>query len=664
MAKNDQLLIDGIIDDRVQEHLPSDQRDEAFEFFACEQILRDVDLSHDEINSGLVDGRDDGGIDGFYILINGHLLTDPQTFLWPKSGAELSVTIVTCKHHDTFRQSVLDKLVASFAELFDLATEDQDLKGAYSETILQMRGFLRLAYRKLSPRLKKFRFTTTYASRGKTAEIGDAIKARAEQLNATIDGLFGDSESSFQFIGAKELLELHRKVRLFTLELPFLELLSRGERYVLLARLDDYWQFVVDENSTLRRYLFDSNVRDFMGLNRVNEDIQNSLEKLTEPDFWLLNNGITILATAASVTGKSIKLEGVQIVNGLQTTESIARFFNGGGTDPTQRAVLVKIVVLEDPAVRDEIIRATNNQTVVEIASLHATDKVQRDIEDAISRVGLAYERRKNFYVNQGVPASDIITPLYVAAAYVNLVLKSPKRASTLKSRFMRSTELYSYIFSESATLGVWPALARIHKKVDSVLEKSRGQVKANARFLKSWRYLTAFVAVARIHGKFSYSDRDLAVMDLGVLTEEIIQEAWTLINSEVASSQSRNALKISFVERVCTAAAAKYGLKDVKVIESKLKGVSFVRKKTQKPIDNLFLDRVDAELPSQPWKPGVHRDVAKKLCCNAARVSEAINLLIDVGRRNNQVDGVVYDEDGGILAVDPERLNNSGTED
>ena len=60
MAKNDAILIDGILDDRVVERLPSDRRDEAFEFFSFEQILRDTDLSRDEIMAGSVDGRDDG----------------------------------------------------------------------------------------------------------------------------------------------------------------------------------------------------------------------------------------------------------------------------------------------------------------------------------------------------------------------------------------------------------------------------------------------------------------------------------------------------------------------------------------------------------------------------------------------------------------------------
>ena len=45
MAKNDRLLLDGIIDDRVRIGLPSNDRGEAFEYLVLEQVLKDFDLS-------------------------------------------------------------------------------------------------------------------------------------------------------------------------------------------------------------------------------------------------------------------------------------------------------------------------------------------------------------------------------------------------------------------------------------------------------------------------------------------------------------------------------------------------------------------------------------------------------------------------------------------
>ncbi|MDT4291352.1 AIPR family protein [Methylomonas sp. MO1] len=390
MAKNDNILLDGLIDDRIESHFPSADRGEVFEYFSFEQILKDLDLSRDEIQSGWIDSRQDGGIDGFFILINGHLLQDPQSFIWPKTGSELHISIITCKHHNTFKQATLDNLAASLTELFDFGIDDINLKGAYSESIVRCRNNLKLAYRKLSPRMSKFTFDICYASRGNTSEIGKEVISRSDQIQSIVQNHFSNCHSTFTFYGSAELVELHRKIPNYSLDLQFVESLSKGERYVLLVKLKDYFNFISD-NGKLRRYLFDSNVRDFMGLNRVNEDIKQTLVNTNSPDFWWLNNGVTVLATSASVVGKSIQIQDVQIVNGLQTTESIFRHFESGADVPDERSVLVKIIVTQDETVRNSIIRATNNQTDVELASLHATDKIQRDIEDILVRKGLFY---------------------------------------------------------------------------------------------------------------------------------------------------------------------------------------------------------------------------------------------------------------------------------
>jgi hypothetical protein len=484
MAKNDRLLLDGIIDDRVASKLPSEKRDEAFEYLAIEQILKEFDLSTDEILYGSIDGRRDGGIDGFFILVNGHLLQDVESFVWPRSNSELKLVLISCKHHDTFKQATLDSLIATLSELLDFSIDDTGLKGAYSENLLRMRGNLKFAYRKLSPRLASFSVNVYYASRGDTAEIGSEVAARAKQIALLVEESFGSCTSDFTFVGATELVELHRKIANYTLELPFVEALSKGERYVVLARLSDYYKFIAD-GGKLRRYLFESNVRDFMGLNRVNEDIKATLDDKNSPDFWWLNNGVTILATSAAITGKSIQASDIQIVNGLQTTESIFRHFEQVPGTIDDRCVLVKVIVTKDEAIRDVIIRATNNQTDVELASLHATDKIQRDIEDVLLRHGLFYERRKNFYANQGHSPAELVTPLYAAAGYVALVLKKPHTAASLRSKFMRSTDSYEAVFDGSAPLDVWPKIVQVLKKVDVELESLRPRAKATDRFLK-----------------------------------------------------------------------------------------------------------------------------------------------------------------------------------
>jgi hypothetical protein len=652
VAKNDTLLLDGIIDDRVEQCLPSERRDEAFEYFAFQQVLRDADLSHDEVLSGAVDGRDDGGIDGIFILVNGNLLADPSSFFWPKHGCQLTVYVITCKHHDTFKQAPVDNLVATVSEIFDLGLNETELAGAYSKRLLRVREILMVAYRRLSPRLQKFEVRFVYASRGDSAAVGSSVLARANHAVEKVRELFGNVSSSFAFLGAAELVGIHRKSCIRTLELQFSEVLSRGRQYAVLCKLSDYVSFISDENGGLRRYMFDSNIRAFMGLNRVNEDIRDTLTSTSNLDFWWLNNGITILANSACVVAKTIQIDEPQIVYGLQTSESIFRHFEDGGNDENNRCVLVKIIVSDDASTRDSIIRATNNQTNVELASLHATDKIQRDIEDYMRRSGLYYERRKNFYVSQGIHPQELVTPMYLASGFVGLILKSPISASKLKSKFMRESSSYERVFSENHPIAIWPRIAEILKRVDSVLNLRRPHgVGKGERFLKSWRQLTALLAVARITSTFSFSMKELAELQMDSLTESLIGETWQFIlectNGPVVPSDST---KHSFVTNVCSTAASRFGLANWQVVEKRHGGVP------ASVLSDDFIDRVDALLPDQPWKPGIHRAVASQLRCSPSIIFTAIEQLVATRRRNIQKDGVVYDFDGKVIAVDPER--------
>lgn len=374
MAKNDVVLLDGIIDNLFGEEKSPDRRGEIFELFTFQQLLKNYDLSQEEIESGWLDGRNDGGIDGFFIFVNGQLLIDPEIFHWPKRNAEITVWLITCKHHETFQQAPLDLLTASITELMDHSIESESLKGDYSSELKIARNLFFLAYKRLASALTKMSIDYIYSSRGDASELGTSIVARANQIKTRTENLFSSCFVEFTFVGAKELVNLYRQLQNIMHELPFLEYISQGSSYVMLTGLNEYKTFVSDEKGNLRRYLFEANVRDYLGLNRVNEDITASLSNSSPADFWWLNNGVTILTTSARVIGKIIQLDDVQIVNGLQTTESIYQFFSNGGKETENRAILIKVISSVDPSVRDRIIRATNNQTAVELASLHATD--------------------------------------------------------------------------------------------------------------------------------------------------------------------------------------------------------------------------------------------------------------------------------------------------
>lgn len=74
MASNDQIILDQVLSQQRQNIAPTLDQATYFGMFAAEQVLKDFDLSYDEIESGIVDGGGDGGIDGFYAFANGELL--------------------------------------------------------------------------------------------------------------------------------------------------------------------------------------------------------------------------------------------------------------------------------------------------------------------------------------------------------------------------------------------------------------------------------------------------------------------------------------------------------------------------------------------------------------------------------------------------------------
>lgn len=112
MGANDTLLIDGILDERISEKQidnTPENRGRVFELFAISELLKNYDLTEEQINDGLVDGGDDGGIDGLYYFVNGNYISDKSAVL-PKTNAFLEIYVFTCKHHDTYELNPLESV--------------------------------------------------------------------------------------------------------------------------------------------------------------------------------------------------------------------------------------------------------------------------------------------------------------------------------------------------------------------------------------------------------------------------------------------------------------------------------------------------------------------------------------------------------------------------
>lgn len=657
MATNDVILLDAILE---RKKLDSEEIGDTFEKFSLGQILKDFDLTPEEMEFGWIDGSLDGGIDGFYVFVNGRLVTDAKDFLWPKSGVEIQVFLITCKHHSTFQQAPLDTIFASIEELFDLGKTN--LNGKYSKDIFRCREIFFSVYKNLALTRPTIDFQVVYASRGDAQKLGISVKGRGDQIKELLGNYFSASCAEFEFIGASELIGLYREVKKFELDIELQHLLTANtEGYVVLAKLSDYAKFVSDEKGNLRRYLFDSNVRDFLGKNLVNVDINKTLENKSSPNFWWLNNGVTILATSASQVGTTLKLKDIQIVNGLQTTESIYRHFSKAeGEDNDSRTVLIKVIISQDESVRDQVIRATNSQSSVEASALHATDQIQRSIEEILLKSDWYYERRTNFYKNEERPEPRIVQPISLARGAAALLLKNPSLSSNLRMKHLRKKESYDSVFSEYFPINVWPVVAALIKGSETSIMKMNAERSSKSRKIAAWNAPLAYVAALKLLKNFSYTHNELASLDVSKITPELFSECWLdILNSGIRVRSGK--VNDSETNRLLKHLIRVWEISGSYEKEKVSLRISAMKPEKTHPIESSvsedFIEKVNSLLPVQPWKPRAVEQMADKFELDIRMVRKAVQTLIKRGLRFRQKNGVIYDKDNREVMRDESRF-------
>lgn len=557
MAKNDGILIDSILDSI---DLPDIGR--KFDDFSIHQILKDYDLSDEELSDGLVDGGNDGGIDGIYVFANDKYVDDIEC-IDSRSTKKLDLYFITCKHDDAFKMGLINDIFVSLDELLNLSLENSEIKSKFNEDILLKRHLIKSLYSKVAPYLTSFTINIMYASRGNKNEIADNVSKRAEFLVKKIKDMFSMCNVNFEFVGSEKLVELYRKQKQMFSPINLKEVITCDNCYIALCSLSEYYRFITDSDNKLKRYYLDSNVRAYMGLNRVNSAILDTLSNEKSPDFWFLNNGITILSDNVSMVGKTANISNVQIVNGLQTTETIYDYFKNKDVND-ERNILLKIIVSKDNKVRDEIIESTNNQTSVELYSLKATDKIQRDIDEYLKNYDIYYERRTNFYSNQGISKNKIITPLQLAYGYVSTILKLPYKAAKLKSKFMNIPNQYDMVFSSKIPLEYWKNLSLLLFKVESNIKSNMKKYKRASNMLKNMRCIVLFLVLTKYFNKFNYNVSDLIKLDIDSITDILIKETFDEI-LEIADY--RDMKRKNSVLRVCKIISEKYKIKDIETI-------------------------------------------------------------------------------------------------
>jgi hypothetical protein len=363
MTSNDRIILDKILEQKHQDLVPSLSASKFFEIFTAGEIVKDYDLSYEELESGIVGDGGDGGVDAIYLFANGELIQDDTELSVLKRNVAIELFLIQAKTSPSFSEASIDKLKAFTEDLLDLSKDVRSLSSVYNEDVIGIIGRFRTTYETLASRFPLLSVKYRYASKGD--QVHPNVQRKAEILMGVVRQLFSSAQVDFQFLGAGELLALARRAPRATFQLRLAEnpISSSGAvAFVCLVSLKDYYSFVTDEKENLIRSIFESNVRDYQGTTEVNDQIQSTLREKCADEFWCLNNGITVVAANATLSGKTVTIEDPQVVNGLQTSTVIFNHFKEHNTENETRNLLVRVIVPPASESRDRIIKATNCQ--------------------------------------------------------------------------------------------------------------------------------------------------------------------------------------------------------------------------------------------------------------------------------------------------------------
>ncbi|WP_309080668.1 AIPR family protein [Zhihengliuella sp.] len=460
-------------DFRRQQALPQGDQPTTFEHFVNYCVLSDV--YDDEFN--IVDVRTGGdgdlGLDGVAIIANGTLVSSVNEisdlsdtnryldirfiFIQAKSGTNFKGEEVAA-----FGEGVLE----FFADTPSLPTSD-DIDAA--RELMQWIYDHSSQFKRGRPTCELF-----FATTGKWADdkhlqgLAAKAKARLSDLN-----LF--SKVSFKPLGAVELQgSWQRSNNATSVEFTFAnkatlpDINGVTEAYVGVLPLEEFLKIISDqETGSIRKHIFDDNVRDFQGDNPVNSEIAKSLSTNEGTNqFAVLNNGVTLVARGLESTANKFLATDYQIVNGCQTSHVL---FNAKDQLPPNLGIPFKVIATNNEELINSITTATNRQTEVKDEDLFALSTFQKQLEAFMSsvedRYRLYYERRSKQYNVQEVEKVRIITKSLALRAFAAMFLDEPRRAANYYSEL--KSMVGSSIFNPDHKLDPYYTAAYAYYKLE-----------------------------------------------------------------------------------------------------------------------------------------------------------------------------------------------------
>lgn len=496
MGSTDGFVVRRLLHDFRQSDYPNDTEQFAFERLAAREYLKPLEPSVSELEQGIVDGSQDGGIDSVYVAVNGSLI-DVDSPLLDKDSAStgrlaqhpaIDVIVIQSKHSEAWKESVWEKFLSALPELLDPQSAASALEQIYNEKLVERTGIYRRAVIALLHKFPQVNIRIAYVSLATEENLTPVFAQRAAQVERAVAAVASTgAEIISEHVGVEKLYARTASSAQRSSEIVFDEVLELSNAVLGVARIDEYLQFLRSSDGELRQDVFEANVRDYEGQNQVNSAIQSTLTTAGDSPFWWINNGITVIGDKVQRTGKRVTISRPLVVNGLQTSHVIDRTDKAGDirSERLTEGLVIRVFESSDETVRDAVIAGTNRQTRVTNPALFASEPLQQEIERFLLAHDWYYERRKNRYRNLGKPAARRVSIGELAQAMLALLRAEPDVARARPSTALQND--YAKIFVPEMRLEVYLYALELMRDMENFLRSEKGRSfsvdASNARF-------------------------------------------------------------------------------------------------------------------------------------------------------------------------------------
>lgn len=397
---------------------------QAFEIFSIAAIIdKPFEEIHSEVstlvknNGEGFNGQNDGGIDGVYF-----------------DDASATLIITQVKNSENLGDNEVTKFVADYQNLFERNNQSSiplnDNIKAKLETInaLTSKGVT------FTPKLF---FVFNGEKKGQNKEIAERHQNAnpylevwdAMDLYGRIDLLRSSQKSrkpiSFTFNAERSNLSApHDPQGIITFAKSNVTAVSFRLKAAELCKL-------IEEEKSINRHtdhLYDQNVRGFLGNNRTNQQIRETLTGTDAIYFPFLNNGITIIADKVTIPPAPqanqypIQTLNPVIVNGLQSTQVIYDVFKTQPESLEDVDVMIRLYQTQDEGLAEKITTATNTQTSINVRDKMSNQDFNQWIKVLFENKGIGYisKRGASFEndLSHGLPnaiSSEVILKFWYA---------------------------------------------------------------------------------------------------------------------------------------------------------------------------------------------------------------------------------------------------------